>query len=56
MALPNVQIGLWPLRGQAKASYPEGFQVYADRAGAAYDEGVHALIDRIITELQVQVT
>jgi transcriptional regulator with XRE-family HTH domain len=35
MQLPNVQIGLLPLRGQARAIYPEGFQVYADRADDA---------------------
>ncbi len=35
MALPNVRIGLLPLSGQARAIYPEGFQVYADRADDA---------------------
>jgi Domain of unknown function (DUF5753) len=32
MRLPNVAIGILPLGGQAHALYPEGFQVYADRA------------------------
>ncbi|MGH3870471.1 MAG: DUF5753 domain-containing protein [Pseudonocardiaceae bacterium] len=32
MTLPNIQIGILPLRGQAKTVYPEGFQIYADRA------------------------
>ena len=35
MHLPNVSIGILPLRGQAHVIYPEGFQVYADRAGDA---------------------
>jgi transcriptional regulator with XRE-family HTH domain len=35
MALPNLEIGILPLRGQAKAIYPEGFQIYADRADDA---------------------
>ncbi|MGQ0773688.1 MAG: helix-turn-helix domain-containing protein [Pseudonocardiales bacterium] len=35
MALPNVQIGMLPLRGQAKAIYPEGFHIYTDRADDA---------------------
>lgn len=92
MALPNIQIGILQLRGQAKAIYPEGFQIYADRAngadslvvielvtdevttsepasvalylrefnrlhaGAAYDEAAHALIDRIIADLQAEGT
>ena len=34
-ALPNIQIGILPLRGQAKAIYPEGFQIYADRTDDA---------------------
>lgn len=92
MALPNIQIGILPLRGQAKTIYPEGFHIYADRAndadtlvvvelvtdevtisepasvalylrefdhlraGAAYDEAAHALIDRIIADLQTERT
>lgn len=35
VTLPNIQIGILPLRGQAKAIYPEGFQIYADRAHGA---------------------
>lgn len=35
MALPNIQIGILPLRGKAKAIYPEGFQIYADRTDDA---------------------
>src|SRR6266536_4964290 len=35
MHLPNVSIGILPLRGQAHVIYPEGFQVYADRADDA---------------------
>ncbi len=35
MALPNIQIGFLPLRGQARVIYPEGFQIYADRADDA---------------------
>jgi Mlc titration factor MtfA (ptsG expression regulator) len=35
MTLPNIQIGVLPLRGQATAIYPEGFQIYADRANDA---------------------
>jgi transcriptional regulator with XRE-family HTH domain len=31
MRLPNVSIGILPLRGQARVLYPEGFQVYTDR-------------------------
>lgn len=31
MRLPNVDIGILPLSGQARALYPEGFQVYTDR-------------------------
>lgn len=31
MALPNVEIGILPLRGQATSIHPEAFQVYADR-------------------------
>jgi hypothetical protein len=31
MRLPNVSIGILPLTGQARALYPEDFQVYADR-------------------------
>ena len=90
MALPNIQIGILPLRGQAKTIYPEGFQIYADRtddadtlvavelitdevtisepanvalylrefdrlrAGAAYDDTAHALIDRIIADLEAE--
>ncbi len=90
MALPNIQIGILPLRGQTKTIYPEGFQIYADRAndadtlvvielvtdeaiisepasvalylrefaqlraGAAYDEAAHALIDRIIADLHAE--
>ena len=30
-ALPNVEIGILPLRGQATTIHPEAFQVYADR-------------------------
>jgi transcriptional regulator with XRE-family HTH domain len=90
MALPNVEIGILPLRGQATAVHPEAFQVYADRiddadtlvvvelvtdnvtisepgsvalylrefdrlrAGAVYGQDAHALIDRIIADLQVE--
>jgi transcriptional regulator with XRE-family HTH domain len=35
MRLPNVAIGILPLGGQARALYPEGFQLYADRADGA---------------------
>ena len=92
MALPNIQIGILPLRGQAKAIYPEGFQIYADRtddadtlvvvelvtdevtigepasvalylrefdrlrARAAYDDTAHALIDRIVADLEAERT
>jgi hypothetical protein len=35
MALPNLQVGILSLRGQAKTIYPEGFQFYADRANDA---------------------
>jgi hypothetical protein len=35
MVLPNVTIGILPLQGQAKAIYPEGFRIYADRADGA---------------------
>ena len=92
MALPNIQIGILPLRGQAKAIYPEGFQIYADRtddadtlvvvelvtdevtigepasvalylrefdrlrARAAYDDIAHALIDRIVADLEAERT
>jgi hypothetical protein len=35
MRLPNASIGILPLRGQARAIYPEGFQLYADRADGA---------------------
>jgi len=35
MRLPNVAIGILPLGGQARALYPEGFQLYADRADDA---------------------
>jgi transcriptional regulator with XRE-family HTH domain len=35
MALPNIQIGILPLHGQATTIYPEGFQIYADRADDA---------------------
>jgi transcriptional regulator with XRE-family HTH domain len=34
MRLPNVSIGILPLRGQARVLYPEGFQVYTDRDDA----------------------
>jgi transcriptional regulator with XRE-family HTH domain len=92
MALPNVEIGILPLRGKAKAIHPEAFQIYADRiddadtlvvvelvadevtisepgsvalylrefdrlrAGAVYGTQAHALIDRIIADLQVDGT
>lgn len=92
MALPNIQIGILPLRGQATTIYPEGFQIYAERAhdadtlvavelitdevtisepasvalylrefdhlraGAAYDDTAHALINHIIADLQVEET
>ncbi len=92
MALPNIQIGILPLRGQAKAIYPEGFQIYADRtddadtlvvvelvtdevtisepasvalylrefdrlrARAVYDDIAHALIDRIVADLEAERT
>jgi hypothetical protein len=35
MRLPNVAIGILPLGGQTHVLYPEGFQVYADRADGA---------------------
>ncbi len=35
MRLPNVSIGILPLQGRARALYPEGFQVYADRLDGA---------------------
>ena len=35
MALPNLQVGILPLRGQTKTIYPEGFQIYADHANDA---------------------
>jgi transcriptional regulator with XRE-family HTH domain len=35
MRLPNVSIGILPLTGRARVLYPEGFQVYADRADEA---------------------
>lgn len=35
MHLPNVRIGVLPLLGRAQVIYPEGFQVYADRADGA---------------------
>jgi hypothetical protein len=35
MRLPNVSIGILPLRGQARVLHPEGFQVYTDRADNA---------------------
>lgn len=90
MALPNVEIGILPLRGNATAIHPEAFQVYADRiddadtlvvvelvadhvtisepgsvalylrefdrlrAGAVYGQDAHALIGRIIADLQVE--
>ena len=91
-ALPNIQIGILPLCGQATTIYPEGFQIYADRtddadtlvvvelvtdevtisvptsvalylrefdrlrAGAAYDAIAHAVIDRIIADLETERT
>ncbi|MCA1672791.1 MAG: helix-turn-helix transcriptional regulator [Actinobacteria bacterium] len=91
-ALPNIQIGILPLWGQATTIYPEGFQIYADRtddadtlvvvelvtdevtisvptsvalylrefdrlrAGAAYDAIAHAVIDRIIADLETERT
>jgi transcriptional regulator with XRE-family HTH domain len=33
--LPNVRVGLLPLRGQARAIYPENFHIYTDRADDA---------------------
>lgn len=33
--LPNVDVGLLPLRGQAAVIYCESFNIYADRAGGA---------------------
>ncbi len=90
--LPNIQIGILPLRGQAKVIYPESFQIYADRtddadtlvvvelvtdevtisepasvalylrefdrlrARAVYDDIAHALIDRIVADLEAERT
>ncbi len=92
MVLPNIQIGILPLRGQAKVIYPESFQIYADRtddadtlvvvelvtdevtisepasvalylrefdrlrARAVYDDIAHALIDRIVADLEAERT
>ncbi|MGH3930352.1 MAG: helix-turn-helix domain-containing protein [Pseudonocardiaceae bacterium] len=50
MALPNVQIGLLPLRGQAKAIYPEGFQIYTDRAD---DADTLVLVELITDEVTI---
>jgi transcriptional regulator with XRE-family HTH domain len=92
MVLPNIQIGILPLRGQAKVIYPESFQIYANRtddadtlvvvelvtdevtisepasvalylrefdclrARAVYDDIAHALIDRIVADLEAERT
>lgn len=50
MALPNVQIGILPLRGRARAIYPEGFQVYGDRAD---DADTVVLVELITDEVTI---
>jgi len=46
MALPNLTIGILPLHGQARAIYPEGFQIYADRA----DDAETLVVVELITD------
>ncbi|MEX5635910.1 helix-turn-helix domain-containing protein [Parafrankia sp. FMc2] len=50
MALPNVQVGILPLRGQARAIYPEGFQIYGDRAD---DADTVVLVELITDEVTI---
>lgn len=50
MTLPNIQIGILPLRGQAKTVYPEGFQIYADRVN---DDDTLVVIELITDEVTI---
>jgi transcriptional regulator with XRE-family HTH domain len=46
MALPNVRVGILPLKGRANTIYPEGFRIYADRA----DESDTLVVVELVTD------
>ncbi len=50
MALPNIQLGILPLRGQATTIYPEGFQLYTDRA---HDADTLVAVELIADEVTI---